>query len=162
VTVLPCVRWRLDVDNRAVDNDLAEINDVLRLQRQRGVSDPLLVAGEIAPAVKSRGRSRHDTAVGACIDDGCDSGRHRPPPFSDSLATCSADTTSICLILGDAFPIGGASHHDRSRPKGEHPARALVPPSVPPFGAAAFDAHSQIGHDCSHIGYGQESRPPEA
>jgi hypothetical protein len=59
VTVLPCVRWHIDVDNNAVDIHVAEIANVSHGQRQRGVSDPLLAAGEIAPAVKSRGRSRH-------------------------------------------------------------------------------------------------------
>jgi hypothetical protein len=50
---------RCGVDNNAVDIYVAEIANVSHRQRQRGVSDPLVAAGEIAHVVKSRGRSRH-------------------------------------------------------------------------------------------------------
>ena len=52
MTVLPWVGWHIDADNRGVDIDTAEIANTSHSHRQRGVSDPLVAAGEIAHSVK--------------------------------------------------------------------------------------------------------------
>jgi len=113
------------------DFDAAEIANVSRRQRQRGVSDPLVAAGEIAHAVKSRGRSRHGSYT-------------REPPGAMDIAggtnrrrSTGADKCRWLLALVERLDRGKGAPalvlrtliHGASR--GEHLARAPVPPPVP-------------------------------